>query len=405
MNRKSPLNTSGLLLMNYDQLIDYHQSVIKFLTSRTLQESRILEWKTYVSFVRAVLGVDIRKNPELDPFKELSGFTAYEFLVKKWEKQNPAKGFLGCLRTDFMSVEHLQNLYGIEKKTDDEGFWEDPIFMNTFDAPVVYRPVGTRFVGDDWEFRYGTISYYLPKYHKSRVRPRVQKGVIFLEPEPLARIKETPEFSLIYKMLCDISTWMSHDVLGHMVLDFYPGVESPEAECYRKLKKKDLSSWEVFYGSNTTERIEQMRFLFDEHRRGSAHLELAKIFFQRKPILRAAVKGHMAAFRFTLSNAVSDKKTFSYFMTIYIFCMIRIMPHRSLGPWMYELGVLDLFESLWRKNKFDFEHLMMFTDGDAGAPYNRLGMKAKPEEWTRDNVDFIPHKEFFTQVHERLVSV
>lgn len=425
MDTRFPINNWGLLTMNRPQINEYNQNIITQKT--TLQEYRINQLGKYATFTDENLGIDIIKNPELDPFKELTGFPAQDFLVNKWIPYHPNKGFIACHHTDFLSAEHLlyveqNNPKKPSWKQYPESFkdstWKDYYFFKEFDARIEYRPFANRVVNDNWQFSYGLISYYLSRDTGMKQRPAIHKGVFFVEPEPLKYIMETSQFSKIYKMLREIGTWMTHDMTGHMSLDFNPDGGTPETECYRNLKVSKLKSWEIFYGSRLDSRSQSWSFVADEQRRFGLHLDLAKIFYQRNPLLKSKLEKHMEDFWSLMIDAIESKdrnrkkmprysesqykvEVARYFMKLYLFCAMRIVPHDDLVLWIKKLRIEGVFAEIWMLNIPEQNLLALFSK-NSGAPYNKVGVNASKSAWKLENIGFIPHKEFFGQVHERL---
>lgn len=399
-------------MMNRPQRHEYNRRLLTSLQKITLQEYRIAQWEKYVLFVKRTLGIDIKKNPELDPFKKVTGFEAKDFLVDKWLPYYPNKGILSCPTTDFLSTEHLLSM----KRVGDD-LWEDYSCLEEFDTYVDYRPLGKRIVDHRWHFNYGAISYYLPQYSDSEERPAVHKGVFFIQPEPLGYISQTSEFPIIYKMLREIATWMTHDMTGHMSIDLFRNLNAPEARCYQSLENNQLIPWEIFYGGEIPLDLEKMSFTADEQRRYSLHLDLAKMFYQCNPLLKTNIKLHMSGFWELLIQSLGIHSVFDdssergrriavarYFMKIYLFCVMRIVPYNDLISWIKELGIEDIAHEFWRANKFENNLLALYSEGNSGAPYNKMGPEASRELWVEKNIGYIDHRTFFETVYKRLMQ-
>ncbi len=312
------LNNFNGLFKNNDVIAQQLKDGANEIFSQNLQEVRKSQLKIYSDFVKNILGHDIEKKPEKDPFFKVAGvpitkvfLDKYELLKYNTQKENELTILANTLLLSGNFLFNDLDVFEGKDNTQIRAHFElfDPIVMNE---------------RKDWIMHFGFLNFRKQNENDSE---SAAQGVIIMEPEVLERISlimNQAEQQLFQKKLQEIKNWFNHDLTAHGT--YLPSrrldkdiLETDKIGDVKRFEKEFINEG---YESAFTGELWSLNFhrtLFDE-------------FVKERPAILRFIAKHAAdylSFVKEICNRIPNEQDqedcFDYLKKVYAFCFFRLI--------------------------------------------------------------------------------
>ncbi len=404
-------NKSGLLQMNRDERNQYFKDAVSEFMNLGTRAARESQHKVYAKSIKELLKIDIEVNPDLDPYKEVTGFPLRTFYLDKYKAGKEGID-ISLAQTDFISAAEILPLGSFKGVPLEEDIWGEKIVTKKVSTTACFRLIGPVLINEEnnWQLNFSFCD--LSVYNLNKNDPRrmhIWKGIIVLEQEPLDKLRASAYFPTIYKMLGDVANWFNHDMPGHGTLDFHS--EGPEGTCCHGIKHTAFLPFEQpYWNIRTLRKSSIQRFSksiwLEERRRESIQFEIIEACMRRRPALEKFICIHMYKFKKLLRAAKNqdtiNNKEMSYFLGVYVYCLARIIRFKKLFDMCCKTGTIDSLAKIVGYNNNEELILRHIHDHYTGTPYVNRDIYNSTEHMRFEDLQFISHKDFFKQIYSRM---
>lgn len=386
----------------------YREAVQQVLTLKP-QEFRKTQYDNYKKFVQKVLGININRTPTLDPFYELSGYTAKEaYLDKHNFKMEKESELIITTTTDLLSAENLLSTLipqNPDREPDIDRFWVEE---------TETEKIFTRFglIGEvitstekEWKFNFSSSSFSVFS-DTTDTALHIFQGLVFIEPEVTYYLLKNPNHTQLYRTILQIVQLANHDMLGHGTMDLGTS-ESPEGYHQASLSSEMMHGYEIFYSQqHAPNHFQDYLVWFDERRRLSFHFKLAELFFKRRNVLKLQLKKQFLNFENILTKSFYKNEmtmnVLAYLTQLYLFFLLRILPYEEVLKLCVESRTEIFLDYLLRHNPEVNKLQKLLSQKTHGALYFDKKHHNDPQKWTMENALRIPHDVFYKNVFSRM---
>jgi len=291
---------------------------IKELKDKDSQKIRREQLDIYRDFVKKILGHNIDKNPEQDPFFKVTQVPIEKVYLEKHDIVNKDK--IGTNKLLLSSTMILSGNYFYE-------LTNLRTLLASEDIKVTFELLDPNLINNekDWIMHFGFLNFTSSAENLERM---ISEALIILEPEVVDALREVmsnQEMLDLEKKLKEIKTWFNHDLTAH-------GTYLP--------RNNDVDQQIIASHKNNYNEIFKSEFLVDSYESAftgelwslNLHQSIFQEFVKDRPAIFKFLAKHLSQYISTVDQIIekipenkprNDYK--DYLLKVYAFCFFRLI--------------------------------------------------------------------------------